>query len=350
MTSSSGRPRRDWGRTLSGLAIAAAAVAAAVVRPSPAIADAGGTARTAFAALASSAIVALAVLPLAVWRRTSRRFVWLTVSALALLAGIGIYAASGATERQCTAPFNGRLFVIGTEPTPNTAAYLAANPQHSPQGLLFDATGVPESVWTKRSIDRCRARLAATYFLWVPFLFVSLVAAVHAAGGQRLSAPAPSSRFPAEPSGAAVPERYDVFISYRHGAPDAAVALQLVEALEADGYVVAIDERDFPANQSFLEEMERCIRQSRFTVAVVSPRYLASGNCQEEAIVCKVLDMGERRRRLIPIVIEPVAMPAWLYGIVGIDITKKDSLLDPIEKLKTTIGPPLAAAPTKSAV
>jgi hypothetical protein len=95
---------------------------------------------------------------------------------------------------------------------------------------------------------------------------------------------------------------------------------------------VAIDERDFPANASFLEEMERCVRESRATVAVISPRYLESGNCQEEAIICKVLDMGDRKRRLIPLVIEPVSLPAWLYGIVGIDCTKANPLVDLFDK------------------
>ena len=44
------------------------------------------------------------------------------------------------------------------------------------------------------------------------------------------------------------------------------------------------------------------------------------------------------KRRLIPLVIEPVSMPAWLYGIVGIDWTKRDPLVDPFEKLKATLG------------
>ena len=51
--------------------------------------------------------------------------------------------------------------------------------------------------------------------------------------------------------------RYDVFISYRHDGVDRDSPRQLVAALEADGYRVAIDERDFAANASFLQEMER---------------------------------------------------------------------------------------------
>lgn len=106
---------------------------------------------------------------------------------------------------------------------------------------------------------------------------------------------------------------------------------------------MAVDARDFAANASFLQEMERAIRESRFTVAVISPRYLEGGNCEEEAIISKVLDMGDRRRRLIPLLIEPVSMPAWLYGIVGIDWTKPDPLVDPFDKLKATLGAPLAS-------
>ena len=40
--------------------------------------------------------------------------------------------------------------------------------------------------------------------------------------------------------------RYDVFMSYRHDGVDKKFATELVSALEADGYRVAIDERDFP--------------------------------------------------------------------------------------------------------
>src|SRR6185295_9179823 len=166
--------------------------------------------------------------------------------------------------------------------------------------------------------DRCRTFISTTYFLWIPFLVVCLLATVQVMPTAAL--PAAGRGVPAPPTAAAAdaPLRYDVFISYRHGGKDEEVARQLAGALEADGYAVAIDERDFPANASFLQEMERCVRESRATVAVISPRYLESGNCQEEAIICKVLDMGDRKRRLVPMIIEPVALPAWLYGIVGI--------------------------------
>jgi len=73
----------------------------------------------------------------------------------------------------------------------------------------------------------------------------------------------------------------------------------------------------------------------------MSPRYLESGNCEEEAIICKVLGMAERRRRIIPLVIENVTMPTWLYNIVGVQFTDPDPLVDPYERTKKALGNPL---------
>jgi hypothetical protein len=134
--------------------------------------------------------------------------------------------------------------------------------------------------------------------------------------------------------------KYDAFMSYRHQEPDKSFAWDLVRKLEAAGYTIALDARDFSPQATFLEEMERCIKESRFTLAVSSPRYFQSGNTQEEAIICKVLDMNDRQRRLIPLKIEAAEMPIWLYNIVGIDFTDTQAFEDPLDKLKRTLGSP----------
>jgi TIR domain-containing protein len=329
------------------LAIAAIVVAgiAAALAPSPSgLADTDTRAASTFAALASAAIVAVSVLPFIVLRGAGRRAIWLTLAVAALALGVGSFSAGGYAQRACTARYGEKPIVIGTELTTLGATYKRANPSLSSDELLFDAAGVPGRIWTRSSIDACRTFISSTYFLWIPFLVVCLLAAVQAMPAAGLPGVLRDAPAPQAPGGADAPARYDVFISYRHGGRDTEVATQLAEALEADGYAVAIDERDFPANAGFLPEMERCVRESRATVAVISPRYLESGNCQEEAIICKVLDMGDRKRRLIPLVIEPVSMPAWLYGIVGIDCTKANPLVDPFDKLKSTLGAPLANA------
>ena len=334
-----GRHKAVW---LAVAAIAVAGIAAAAAPPPPGLADGETGAASTFAALAAAAIVALCVLPFIVLRGAGRRPIWLTIAVIALPLGVGSFSAGGYAQRACTARYGQKPIIIGTELTTLGATYKQRNPSLSSDELLFDSTGVPGRIWTRSSIDACRTLIGSTYFLWIPFLVVCLLAAVQAIPTGGLLVPARDAPVPHPSAAADAPARYDVFISYRHGGKDTQVATQLAEALEADGYAVAIDERDFPANASFLQEMERCVRESRATVAVISPRYLESGNCQEEAIICKVLDMGDRKRRLIPVVIEPVSMPAWLYGIVGIDCTKANPLVDAFEKLKSTLGAPLA--------
>ena len=332
-----GRHRRTW---LAVGAVVLAGIGAALTPFPAAVPDAG--VRSAFAALASAAIVTLAILPFVVWRSAARPTIWVAAAAVSLVLGLASFATAGYAQRTCTARYFGTPVIIGTELTPLGRKYTQDNPDISLEELLEDAPGVREALWTSTSVGRCSALITGTYFLWIPFLVICLVATAQAVPTSilapvRWDAPAPA---PA----AALPIRYDVFVSYRHEGADRVFARDLVAALEAEGYTVAIDERDFPANASFLQEMERAIRQSRFTVAVISRRYLESGNTEEEVMISRVLDLGDRKRRLIPLLIEPVAMPVWLYGIVGIDWTKRDPLVDPFDKLKAALGAPLTEA------
>jgi hypothetical protein len=344
MTSGARNPGRSSG---VWLVIVAAAVAggAAGLAPAPGTEGTDAATTSTFAALASAAIVALSTFPFIARRSVRGRAMSIALAATALLLGLISFSVGGYTQRACTAPYAGKAVVIGTDLTMLGLTYSRANPELSSEELLFDSAGVADRVWTRESIRRCRVFIGSTYFLWIPFLVVCVLAAVKAMPALTLAVPAARGPAPSgvpAPAGAVVPVRYDVFVSYRHGGQDSAFATQLLVALETSGYAVAIDERDFPANASFLQEMERCIRESRFTVAVISSRYLESGNCAEEAIICKVLDMGDRQRRLIPMIIAPVSMPVWLYGIVGIDCTRPDPLVDPFDKLKATLGAPLS--------
>ena len=132
--------------------------------------------------------------------------------------------------------------------------------------------------------------------------------------------------------------RYDAFISYRRQDPDRAFAREILTKMETHGFKVAFDERDFQPHATFLDEMERCVEESRFTLAVVSPRYFESGNTEEEAVISKVIGMRERKRRVIPLILERVKMPVWLFNLVGIDFTATDALVNPYDRLRQALG------------
>jgi len=127
--------------------------------------------------------------------------------------------------------------------------------------------------------------------------------------------------------------KYDVFISYRHGDPDRRRAVQLDAIFQKSGIVAAFDERDFSPQETFLDEMARCIQESTFTVALLSERYLGSYNTLEEAVMQKCLDSAERARRLLPVYLEPCEPPLWLSTLVGVRLYESSASPSPVEKL-----------------
>lgn len=271
------------------------------------------------------------------------RLAWAVASVVCALLGVAAYSADLAARSACTATYDGHPVIIGTELTDTARRARAEDSTYTNEKLLFDAAGARADVWTAASIRDCERRLALFRSLWIPLFASALICAMVVSGSRwRLTAAAQ----PPPGTLARTALRYDAFISYRHGGSDGEFARNLVEELEAAGYRLAIDERDFRAEQSFLQEMERCIRESRFTLALISARFLESGNTEEEALITKILDMGERKRRLVPLILQRVEMPVWMYGIVGIDFTAEGGMVSPIDKLKATLGVPLAKAGT----
>ena len=314
--------------------------------------------------LAVAALVGLMLLPLKLWSHRRHLRIWGAVTVLFSLLSIVSLVSYAQLKQSWTVGYAGRQIVVGSVLTPHAASYHEANPGFTAAELLEDAVGDPQKVWTRESMEPRRLKLNALYLSCIPTFAIAVLALIQSLycarrkdhrrrtpdgklvpfpATAKTKVPGTSDVFQPSPSFKTA-ELYDVFISYRRARRDKRFALQLLRDLENLSYRVALDERDFDASASFLEEMERCVRNSRFTVAVVSPQYLQSGHCQEEAILCKVLDMGERKRRLVPLVIQKVEMPAWMFGIVGIDFTNPNPVVPPLEKLAKTLGPPLSSA------
>jgi hypothetical protein len=286
-----------------------------------------------------AAVVAGVACALLAFIRAWRPAILVAVSLAAAAAGVVLLFAHFNAVAGCVVDYDGRPVIIGREYAADAASYVAANPGLAPSDRLLDAGGVPERVWSAESISACRLWVSWGGTATVPLFAISVAALLyrgrHRFLSRQKSGPAPV----AQPAGAPV---YDAFISYRHTEPDKSHAIDVLESLERRGLRVAIDFRDFAANEHFLSEMERCIKESRYVLCVITAQYLASDHTSEEAIISKTLDLADRRKRLVPLIFERVELPVWLHGLVGIDFTESASV-EPTERLLGLV----AAQPVK---
>src|SRR5688572_21708645 len=141
-----GRHRRTW---LAAGAVGIAGIAAALTPFPAAVPDAG--VRSAFAALASAALVTLAILPFVMWRSAARPHIWVAAAAVSLVLGLASFAAAGYAQRACTARYFSTVMIIGTELTALGTKYTQQNPDLSSDILLEDMAGKPDLIWTRSS-------------------------------------------------------------------------------------------------------------------------------------------------------------------------------------------------------
>ena len=279
-----------------------------------------------FARVAVCAIIGLAFFALTSPRAASVRVLSAVVAATACAALLAILVRSWAADA-CVADFQGRPVVVGFE----LRDYARHESTLANAEILFDAGGQAARAWTGRSIGACREAL-----VWSGPLVVLFAALGAGALARALTFPGrltAAKRRPTTPAATADRPVYDAFISYRHVEPDRSFALDVATRIERAGFRVAIDARDFKPNEPVIAEQERCIRQSRFTLCVVSPRYIESGYCADEAIVSTTLGLNERRRRVVPLTYERAALPGWMQGLVGIDFSDPSAFVDPYARV-----------------
>ena len=98
---------------------------------------------------------------------------------------------------------------------------------------------------------------------------------------------------------------YDVFVSYRHTEPDLSwVRKKLVPCLEAEGLRPFVDYKHFKLGAPLVLEMARGVESCRYTLAVLSPKYLESNFTELENVLAEHLGLENSERRLIAVMIE----------------------------------------------
>ncbi|HEX5690439.1 MAG TPA: toll/interleukin-1 receptor domain-containing protein, partial [Roseiflexaceae bacterium] len=136
---------------------------------------------------------------------------------------------------------------------------------------------------------------------------------------------------------------YDVFLSYRHQEPDKTwVRRVLRPRLEAAGLRVCIDHRDFRLGRPIVHEMERAIEQSRYTLAVLSPRYLASNFTEVENVLADHLGLEQSQRRLLAVMREECIPRLGMRARLLLDMTDDDEFEMSVARLAYELVQPPA--------
>jgi hypothetical protein len=103
---------------------------------------------------------------------------------------------------------------------------------------------------------------------------------------------------------------HDVFVSYRQGDPDRSLVRErLVPALKVHGFNVCVDYESFRIGRPLVLQMERAVVSSRYSVAILSQRYLDSAFTEFERVLARQLSLETREARLLAVRIEAGLVP-----------------------------------------
>jgi len=138
---------------------------------------------------------------------------------------------------------------------------------------------------------------------------------------------------------------YDAFISYSDCDKEW-VRGWLLPQLEKAGLRVCIDFRCFEPGAPILTEMERAVVESRKTLLVLTPNYLASEWAEFENILASTLDPAARQRRVIPLLLRPCELPLRIHTLYCLDFTQPSQVEFQLQRLIGAIkGEPIRHPP-----
>lgn len=159
-----------------GAVIAVAVATAALVPGRPVDGSGSATLQGVFIATVCCGLLCVAMMR---WSSLKYLPVWVVVT-LATAAGsaMALYWY-GETWHSRVATYQGEQKVVGDEYTPHGATWIKT---HSTDlnSLLFDAGGIPETLWTPESIERSKRTLRRLYLAGFPLLALSLLSTIQA--------------------------------------------------------------------------------------------------------------------------------------------------------------------------
>ena len=136
---------------------------------------------------------------------------------------------------------------------------------------------------------------------------------------------------------------YDLYLSYAEQDPDKTwVRKTLLPRLKSEGLKV-IEERSFRLGAFKLDEMERAVTTSRYTLSVLSPAYMDDAFGDVDSVMAQHLGVENRQRRFLAVMREYCKPRLGMRARMWLDMTDDDEFGDSAERLVYELKQPPAA-------
>jgi hypothetical protein len=134
----------------------------------------------------------------------------------------------------------------------------------------------------------------------------------------------------------------DAFVSYcREDADDRAwVTTVLVPYLEHSGLRLCLEQRDFQLGASRIDEIERVVTQSRYTVAVLSPAYLDGAFEAYQALLAAHVAIEARAPRFLPLIRRPCSLVLHARMAEALDVSRDAEVPAALQRLAVSLRQP----------
>lgn len=135
---------------------------------------------------------------------------------------------------------------------------------------------------------------------------------------------------------------YDAFVSYVEADPDdgAWVTGTLVPYLEGLGLKLCLEDRDFQLGASRVEEIDRAVNDSRYTIAVFSPAYLADALEDYQSVLATYLAIESHTPRLIPLIRRPCKLALHTRMTAALDVSRDREVPAALQRLALALRQP----------
>lgn len=146
---------------------------------------------------------------------------------------------------------------------------------------------------------------------------------------------APPLALPPAPDDAA----YDAFVSYREGDADdrAWVLGTLVTYLESLGLKLCLEERDFRIGWSLVDEIDRAVTTSRYTLVIFTPTYLADGYENYQSLLARYLSIESATPRLMPLIRRPCKLALHDRMTAALDVSRDAEVPAALQRLAVAL-------------